>query len=386
MAERKKEKFSRDVYEESVKREVPKSGPATRMAEQNAHETGKLDHIVDPAADGLIRRSLPRFVIQKNGLYRLDLGIPMALITRTDTTGSLGNSVEIILRSLADLYELSDRNLSQYDLQVLMEIFGDIQDRFVLCRSQFEFTAPKILEYLMKMVPERDGGDIPEDGQYGLFAEAFLSEIAINKIFGLKGYDFTITDAPGRMLFEKRQITRIFGDDVFNVIASNGHVIDPYKLPTLIEVMQLVRKYFHAFVLQVRDKINGNIFREDTTKFWAQTHGSDCVIQLSDVEYTPQAISAIIGLTEGKLDLQNVEEFLIAAGVDKIAARDLTHSLSKIPIGAQMLLPGYGNIPAKGSLFRNKTDTRPMTAEEIADYLAELKSKEGERPPGTDWL
>ncbi len=385
MAERKKEKFSRDTYEKESKERKPKDGPATGKAEQDAHNTGKLDHAVDPASDGLIRRSLPRFVDQKNGLYRLDLGLPMSLVVRGDTTGSLGNSVDIILRSLADLYELSSRNLPEYDLQVLVEIFGDISDKFVLCRSQYEFTAQKILEYLMKMVPERAGGDIPEDPQYGFMAEAFLSDVAIGN-FGLKGYDITITDAPGRMLYEKNQIIRIFGNDVFNVMAKNGHVIDPYKLPTLIEVMKEIRKYFHAFVIQVPDKINGNIFRRDTTEFWTQTHGRDCVIQLSDVEYMPQAISAIIGLTQGRLNFQKVEEFLITTGVREAAARELTRSLVKIPIGAQMLLPGYNNLPAKGALFRNKTDTKPMSKDEISEYLLKLKKEEGDSEVPDDWL
>lgn len=384
MAERKKEKFSRDVYEKSYRAHVPKSGPATFRAEQIAYETNKLDHSVDPASDGLIRRSLPRFVDQKNGLYRLDVGVPMPLIVRSDTTGSMGYNVDVILRVLADLYELCSRNLPEYDLQVLTEIFGDIQDRlFVLCRSQFEFTAPKILEYLMKMVPGRAGGDIPEDGHYGLLAEAFLSDVAIGN-FGLKGYDITITDAPGRMLYDKNQIIRIFGNDVFNVMVKNGHVIDPYKLPTLIEVMQEIRKHFHAFVLQVRED---NVYRRDTTEFWSETHGADCVIKLPDTEYTPQAVSAIIGLTEGRLNLQNVEEFLIAAGVREAAAEELTRSLAKIPIGAQTLLPGYNNLPAKGSLFRSKTDTQPMSNDEINEYLLKLKKEEEDGPKIPDnWL
>jgi len=68
-----------------------------KKAEQHAHETGKLNPLVDPAGYGVIRRSLPRFT-EKDGHFILNVGTPMPIETRIDTTGSMGNNIDICLR------------------------------------------------------------------------------------------------------------------------------------------------------------------------------------------------------------------------------------------------------------------------------------------------
>jgi len=369
-----KDVFSRDTYSAASRKFVADEGPATARAEQKAHKTGKLNPLVDPAGYGVIRRSLPRLEKQGNGLWLLTVGIPMPIETRVDTTGSMGGNVDIALRVLPRAYELCSEVLPGYDLQIATGIFGDVQDRFVLCRPQFEMTAEKIVEQLTLMVPERDGGDTPEDPHYGLFGAAYLTERHINKI-GLKGYDFTVSDAPARDLFDERQLKRIYGDEVFAKAVENGYQIDRRDLLTTTDVVQDLLKPVHAFFLQVGDDLA-------TTRFWARVFGKDRVVVLPSTELLPQVQAIIIGLTEGTLKLDQVVEFLQKNNVSSSDAKRIVRSVANIPIGAQAALPNFGKRPQKGDLFKEKIDLWPIDSSEVVSE----PSSSDEKTDGPKWL
>lgn len=372
-------KMSRDTYEAAVKAFVPKEGPATRKAEQIAHETGKLNPLVDPAGFGVICRSLPRFPIEKpaNGLWELLVGTPMPDETRLDTTGSMGGNVDIAIQVLPDAYELEAMVLPGYDLQMLTGIFGDVSDRFVLCRSQFEMTAEKIVEQLTLMVPERAGGDWPEDPHYGIFGAAYLTDAYINKI-GLKGYDFTVTDAPARDLLDERQLRRIYGDEVFEKVAENGHLINANDLPTTADIVQDLLKRAHAFVLIVGDSYSA-------IEFWTRMYGKDRVVILPKMEFLPQVKATIIGLTESTLQLGQVEDFLQKNNIGENDAKRIARSVANIPIGAQAVLPNFGKRPQKGALFEKKTDIWPIDQEE-AKKIESSETERKEKSKENIWL
>jgi hypothetical protein len=366
--------LSRESYAKAVETHVPKSGPATKRAEQIAHETGKLNPLVDPAGYGVIRRSLPRLEELDNGLWQMTVGTPMPIETRVDTTGSMGGNVDVVLRVLPHSYELCSEVLPGYDIQIATGIFGDVVDDFVLCRPQFEMEAEKIVQQLTLMVPERKGGDTPEDPDLGIFGSAYLTNRYINKL-GLRGYDFTVSDAPGRGRLDERQLIRVFGPDVFDKVAQNGFQIDRNNLPDTTEVVQTLLRDTHAFFLQVGAD-------RDTTDFWTNVFGSERVVILPSTELLPQVQAAIIGLTEATLELSNVEKFLIKNNVDKDDARRIARSVARIPIGAQAALPNFSKRPQKDDLFKNKTDLWPIEKESI-DSEAQSTEADGEGP---SWL
>lgn len=376
-----KETFTRETYRGAYERYAPKEGPATEKAEQKAHSTGKLNPLVDPAGFNIIRRSLCRFEKQASGLWVLTIGAPLPTEVRVDTTGSMGSNVDIALRRLPDMYDLCSGILPKgYDLQIAIGIFGDVVDRFVLCRPQFEMTAPKIVEQLTLMVPERMGGDTPEDPHYGLFGAAYLTDRYINKI-GLKGYDFTVTDAPARNLLDKKQLIRIYSDEVFSKAAENGFQIDANNLPTTAEIVQDLLKLTHAFVLQIdNDPV--------TTRFWSEIYGRDRVVKVPNTELLPQVEAVIMGLTEGTLGIEQVEKFLQRNNVLDTDARKIARSVANIPIGAQVALPNFDKRPRKGALFRNKTDIWPIDQKESAESeLSGIGSEDESNKPGENpWL
>lgn len=373
--------YSHDSYTRARETHASGPGPVTARAEQVAHATGKLDPLVDPAGYGVTRLSLRRFELQPNGLWLLTVGTPMPKETRVDTTGSMGGNVDVALSVLPHDFELVMSVLPGYDLQVATGIFGDVGDRFVLCRPQFEMVPDKIVQQLTLMVPERDGGDFPEDPDYGLFGGAYLVDAYINKI-GLKGYDFTVSDAPGRGELDEGTLIRVFGPDVFTKVAENGHQID--RNPTTKEVVRDLLKRAHAFFLQVGES-------SATTRFWTEVFGAERVVFLPSTEVLPHVQAAIIGLTEGTLGLNDVVPFLVKNRVSPADARRISRSVANIPIGAQAMLPNSGKQPKAGDLFRNKTDLWPLTAEELATFVAGegagASGGEGEKPKNTiQWL
>lgn len=369
--------FSRSVYSLSAKKFAPEEGPVTSGAERQSRATGKLNPLVDPQGFGVIRRSLPRLEKRKDKLWELLVGIPMPIETRLDTTGSMGGNVDTAFEVLPNMYEYCASVLPGYDLQIATGIFGDVQDMFPLCRPQFEMVAEKIVEQLTLMVPERQGGDTAEDPHYGLFGAAYLTAAHINCL-DLKSYDFTVSDAPAHEKFDVRQLQRIFGGEVFEKVAENGHQINSRDLPTPKEVVHDLLGRAHAFFLQVGHNLS-------TTKFWEGLFGSDRVVILPSTELLPQVQATVIGLTEGTLDLREAKAFLMASNVSKVDAEQIVRSVANIPLGAQAALPNFARRPQKGDLFQKKTDRWPTDSEKAGAKRPEDSSSE-EKDGSISWL
>lgn len=339
--------FSRSLYRSAKESEGVGEKGVTARAEQKAYATGKLDKLVDPSGFGVIRLSLPR-VEQKGDLFELNVGTPMPVETRVDTTGSMGGNVDVAMQVLPDAFELWSKVLPGYDLQIATGIFGDVGDRFPLCRPQFEMLADKIVKQLTLMVPERQGGDAPEDPDLGIFGGAYLVRAYINRI-GLKGYDFTVTDAPGRGKIDPEQLKRVFGDQVFEKVSENGHQISTRGPIDLSDVWSILLDRAHAFVLQVGSA-------HDTASFWKSHCGKERVVMLPDTKFLPHVQAVIIGLTEGTLTMTNVSDFLQESNMDKRWIDKICESVVNFPLCAQAQLPNFSRRPVKGDLFHGKPD------------------------------
>ena len=374
-----KNTFSEEAYTRSSRARTTGRGPVTEEASQAAFSTGKLHELVDPAGYGVIRPSRPRFIQRDDGLWEMTIGTPVPIETRLDTTGSMGDNVDIAMRVLPKAFLLAAQMLPGQDPHVATGIFADIGDRFVLCRPQFEMLADKIVEQLTLMVPEGAGGDKAEDPHYGIFGAAYLVNFYLTRL-ELKSYDFTVSDAPARDLLSERQLRRIFGEDVFKKVLENGHQINQNDLPNTAEVVQDLLKRAHGFFLQV-----GN--DPSTTHFWTRIYGADRVVILPSTEVLPQVQATIIGLTEGTLALDGVIEFLTANNVSARDAESILRSVSNIPIGAQAALPNFGKKPQAGDLFREKTDLWPISGEELAAVASSpAPTPESGTSGDPDWL
>lgn len=371
------EVFSRPSYSSSVSFYTSSGKSATSRGHEEVRRTGKLNPLVDPSEYGVIRRSLPRFEQEPSGLWRLTVGLPVPIEIRLDTTGSMGDNIDRALKVLPETYELSSQVLPGFDVQIAIGIFADCVDDFVLCRPQFEMEAEKIVNQLTLMHPESGGGgNGGEDPQYGLFGAAYLTDSRINK-WGLKGYDFTISDEPARDCLSISQLERIFGESVMEkAVENSGFGISKNELPTTEEVVSALLGRAHAFFLEVE-----GWHRESTHRFWTKTFGEDRVVVLPNVDLLPQVQAVIIGLTEGTLSMDDTTPFLTENGVSKSNAERIVRSVSNIPIGAQATLRAKIKkpLPQKGDLFKRKTNLWPCEAGVEATSTAD-------KDEGPGWL
>lgn len=349
-----KETFSRETYVH-VERATRSEGGTTAEAERRQQRGEGLDPNVDPKTNSGLRESRPRF--EEGGKGLILQGPPMLVETRGDTTSSMGDNVDRMFAALPKIYDLLASGqravLGRYDVQIINGVFNDRNDPVIMCRSQAEMGV-KIAQQLTKMVPVRRGGDFPEDPQYGIFAAAYLTSHALFTRWGLKGYDFTVSDASGRDQILKRHLEDIFGEGVYDAAKGNGHPINPAKIPSTKQAFADLLKRAHAFFLQVEG-------HGETTDFWARICGRDRVVKLPSTDLLPQVQAAIIGLTEGVLTLSTLDAFLREEGeLSKRSADAVVRAVSGIPVGAQAKLPGFADIPKRGDVFASKTDAWPI--------------------------
>lgn len=357
------------------------AGSATFAGEERQRKGQGLHPLVDPSGYEVIRRSLSWLEPEEDHFVLLR-GVAMLEETRLDTTGSMGNNVEIAMEVLPDTYKLLATGpypvLGRYDVQMITSIFGDVCDDYVLCRSQAEVDE-RIAEQMTYMLPEHGGGDDPEDPQYGLFGGAYLTSANINK-YGLKYYDFTVSDAPGKHRLNRETLVRVFGSTVFEKVAENGYQINTRNIPSTKEIVASLMERAHAFFLQV-----GN--RGDVTRFWQDIYGAERVIIMPDTRLLPYIKAAVIGLTEGALDLQSVFGFLRKTDdrdMTRNRAREAVRAVAGIPIGAQTALPNFHKIPLRGAKFAKKGDIWPMGTNDVA--LHEVPIVPPAKKDGGMWL
>ncbi len=354
--------FTRDAYESSRSTHTTKGKSSTFRGEETVRTTGKLDPLVDPAGPvyGLVRPSRMRFEPIAGDLFMVANGAPGTMEYRLDTTGSMGTNVERALSALPQICGLTATIMPGRDPFFCASIFADLEDKFVLCRGQFEVLADRMVNQLTLMHPEGGGkGNNGEDPEYGLFAGAYLTDAYLHRI-GLKSMDFTITDEPMHEWLHAHGLKRVFGTDVFDKLKEIGYDFSESNLPSNGEIVQDLLNKAHAFVFLINTER-----RNLLDQHWQELYGKDRVILLPNIDYVPHAMAAITGLTEGTLDLQSVKDFLIDTEIDKNEAHRLVDSIAHIPLGAQCALPNYSKLPKQGDIFRTKEDLWAMDPADI---------------------
>ena len=378
------------------RRRVTKS--VSDAAVQKMRDTGRPPYEVDPASLGVIRRSLIRFNPLPDGTFLCTMGTPIAKASYIDTTGSMGDNNDITMEVLPEYFSVAKEVLpeGQYDLQLAVSIFGDVyNDRFGLCRPQFEMEAEKIVDYVSKMTPERDGGDWAEDPQYAAFAHAYLTDDYLVRA-GLKDYFSMTTDAGMHdRRYDPRIIEKLFGDDVWKALAENGHPeITRTSLPSLRETFRELHAHSHAFVIGV-DSVHWDGAHEpnDPEKLgYGDYFDRNHRLMIADTRCLPAIEAAIMGLTEGTLQPGDVKRFLLDHQVSELNIERALPGLLRVPFRAQRKLEQKskvltGPLPKKGDIFASKTDINPIRrAEEVPAEADVQPVKETPVEDSGDWL
>src|SRR3989344_9106985 len=176
---RAKGSFSVAAYESRAKTIATVGrGSATFEGEERVRQGKGLDSLVDPKERGVIRMS-NNLLVPEGDRFVLKFGVAMPVKTDIDTTGSMGGNVNIAFRVQPKVQNLLIQGksavLSRYHTQMATGIIQDEQDSYAYMISQFE-PDNEVERQMGLLVPERSGGDEPEEYQLGLISTAYLTK------------------------------------------------------------------------------------------------------------------------------------------------------------------------------------------------------------------
>lgn len=285
---------------EEAKAEIGATGKEiTEVFRNQTLNSGRLPENVDPRYNLIRKVYLPEDERSSSQMY----AVPCE--TLMDTTGSEGKNVDNFANNLVVAYNYLADVLPQGSvLKICASTFGDGEDRFPFQCGSFASDERTLINNLARLYPEKMGGDGPEDPQYGLLYAAYLTLAEVFEL-GIKGYHFTVTDAPAHGYFKREHIEKIYGNDVFRAFRENLAVhrntdifcmehLQHLKMETLVADL---KRLYHAFVILTGDD-------NDAWRYWCVIYGKNRVFQIPSIEFLPQVEAGIIALTEGtrKLD------------------------------------------------------------------------------------
>ncbi|KKS37064.1 MAG: hypothetical protein A3G49_00675 [Candidatus Sungbacteria bacterium RIFCSPLOWO2_12_FULL_41_11] len=368
---REKREWSEATYRSS-KSEADKRGSSTFRGEERAQRGEGLDPLVDPAKYGAVREAR-NLLVPDGEEFVLKFGVAMPVESDLDTTGSMSGNVDIAFRVLPKVQNLLVQGtravLRRYHTQIATGVIQDQGDTFPYQRSQFE-PDNEVERQMGILVPERGGGDAPEEYQLSLFAAAYLSQTDIRK-YGLKGYYFIVGDELGRDRLDRRLLQQVFGASVFEKAFGPN---PSQSLPSIAEVAKKALEDWHVFFLQVGAN-------EDTVKWWTKLLGRERVIRLPKTEDLAEVQACVIGLTEGVISIETLSDALSANRASE--AERIARAVAGIPVGLQATYPNFTNIPSIGARFRSRNDIWPMDADAKTGKLKSSK-KEPKAPKTGD--
>lgn len=354
-------------------------GSVTFEGEQRARQGKGLDPLVDPSKYEVVRMS-NNLLVPEGDRFVLKFGVAMPVETDVDTTGSMGENVEIAFMVQPKVQNLliqgKNAVLRRYHTQMATGVVQDRVDQFPYQRSQFE-PDNEVERQMGLLVPQKSGGDATEDYQLGLFAAAYLTKASITQ-YGLRGYYFSVGDERGRDEFDQRVLNQVFGPTVIEKAFGKK----AQSLPSVDECAMEVLKKWHTFFLQV-DR------NSSATQWWRRLLGEDRIIRLPQTEDLAEVQACIIGLTEGVLDRQSAVDFLGESKVSSAEAKKIVEACAGIPIGLQKTLPNFDKIPAAGAIFASREDIWPVGAKgavpKKSDKTPAGKPDEGKGKKKKDW-
>lgn len=342
---RMKGDHSAKIYAATVAEVAREGGSSTFRGEQRIRQGLGLDPLVDPKTHGT-RREAMDLMIADGDKFVLKDGIAMPFKRALDTTGSMGDNVDKAFHSMPrDMKYLVQGEyplLGRYHVQMatgLVQDRGDAHDGSQFGHSEYE--PDNEIENQMRLLhPVHSGGDAPEEYQFDMWYTGYRTTTSIRSR-GLKGYYFIVGDEMGRDYLATPDIKRFYNVDLQGDIDT-------------VDLGRQVLADWHTFFLQVDD-------RPRVFDWWERVIGRERVVILPKTEVLAEVQAAIVGLTEGILDLQSLGDFL--QGIGQLSQRDvgqITRAVANIPLRAQAEMPGFDKVPAKGSVFASRDDAWPI--------------------------
>ncbi len=304
-------------------------------------ETGRLDPLVD--INGQIRKS--RFVwTPKDGTFTLKDGYKRPYLIATDGTGSFGENVGRAFDAAPIIHAMLAGNCAgNHQMDFSFGVFQDRDDRHpVIQIPQFEGDN-RWADHMRLLIPDKQGGDLPEDYDLGIWYAAYRVYADIFR-YGGKGIFVLLLDAPGRGIVEGSLVREHLGVD----LQSNIQTATVWK--------QLQTK-FHSYVVVFGSR--------EVTNWWLSIAEQGSVIVAPSSALFAEVQSGLVYATDTIRPTEaGLYDFLRAGGANTGISRNdaariwEAYVAAEVPFGANAKL-GI-ELPKPGDVFASMTDMWPI--------------------------
>lgn len=255
---------------------------------------------------------------------------PIAIVL--DVTGSNIDAARVVHGKLPGLHGLLQRKGYCEDPQINMCATGDANsDRFPVQVGQFE-SDNRIDAQLEAMILEGNGGGGGNE-TYELLAY-FLARHTFLEPFeeqGRKGYAFFIGDEMPYDKVRKGQVASLIGDSLEDDVS------------TAQIFTELQERYEVFFLFQAQ----GSYRESQVLPAWRKLLGERALV-LDDPAAVCEFIAGVLGMLEGDLDLDEIEEDLLAVG-SASTVKAATKALAVVGGGRSAAAKVDGSLPDPGT-------------------------------------
>lgn len=231
-----------------------------------------------------------------------------------DVTGSMASTPEVMRGKLGQLMSILIKKGYVEHPQILFGAIGDATcDRIPLQIGQFE-SDDKMTDDLSNFVMEGGGGgQDTESYELAMYVGARKCSIDCFEKRGKKGYFFLIGDENPYHAVKKDEVKTLIGD----ILQDN--------IP-LEEILKELKEKFEVFYIVPAN--TNNYGSTGTFKHWQRLVGTDRAIRIQDAAMISETIASIIGVNEGKVEIEEIESDLKDVGVDSKTAKSVSTALT----------------------------------------------------------
>lgn len=247
----------------------------------------------------------------------------LSIMVVFDETGSMGDNPRIMQKGLARLMGglLLQKGYAEHP-QVLFGAHGDATcDQVPLQIGQFESDIAMENDLGRFLLEGGGGGQTTESYELVLYFAARHTSIDCWERRKQKGYLFLIGDEMPYPFVKAREVQDLIGDKIDEDISTES-------------IIAQAREKYHIFMIRPTHTSNGADPRVQTR--WENLLGKEHVVRLDHIEAITEAIALIVGITEGKItveegikDIQSIKEIKFSSEVLDSLAR----SLASVPRG-----------------------------------------------------
>lgn len=232
-----------------------------------------------------------------------------------DVTGSMQSVPRVLQQNLPRLMNLLIEKNYLAHPQIMVGAIGDATcDTTPLQIGQFE-SGIEIEDDLGKLFLEGGGGGhITESYELAMYFMAYHTSLDCYEKRDKKGYLFIIGDEAPYPTVKKAEVKQVIGDKL------------QADVPVDEMLEALKRRYEVYYVIP---KMTSNWGNKEIAKRWTKLLGQN-VLRLEEPAGICELIASVIGVTEGKVGLDEVEADLEGTGAKPIVVRAVTDAL--IPV------------------------------------------------------